>query len=190
MSFNKESSENTKTRNFKYIQYTDSYNQNNNHSKSILKPKINNIKKEINKNKRNLGKNANNIINKNTNSKEIEKKTIQLNKIGLKYSKLKNNFHFSKINKYNRNIIFQNKIIKKKDNTKLINNLKKSNQVLTNHRTHNNLNYKNIDANKPFRINNKNKTLNPFEINNIIKNKNNKRRILTIENVDYYNNNY
>jgi len=190
MSFNKESSENTKTRNFKYIQYTDSYNQNNNHSKSILKPKINNIKKEINKNKRNLGKNANNIINKNTNSKEIEKKTIQLNKIGLKYSKLKNNFHFSKINKNNRNIIFQNKIIKKKDNTKLINNLKKSNQVLTNHRTHNNLNYKNIDANKPFRINNKNKTLNPFEINNIIKNKNNKRRILTIENVDYYNNNY
>ena len=171
MSFNKGFSENTNSRNFKLIQHCGTTNQNNNHLKSIIKPKINEIKKEINTNKKNLGKKINNMINNNKNSKEIIKKAIQLNKNGMKYSKLKKICNFPKINKSNEIKIFQNKFINKKDKSKLINNSKRLNKVLTNKKTFNNFNDNNIDKKNHFYVGNKNRTINPFERYNKIKKK-------------------
>ena len=111
------------------------------------------------------------MINNNKNSKEIIKKAIQLNKNGMKYSKLKKICNFPKINKSNEIKIFQNKFINKKDKSKLINNSKKLNKVLTNKKTFNNFNDNNIDKKNPFYVGNKNRTINPFERYNKIKKK-------------------
>ena len=126
MSHKIKSLENTDSRNINYIQYSTNTNQNKNHLQ-------NNEKTEINLNTKKLG-NKKNLMKTEYYTTDVNshKKLVNRNKIGNRNKKIKNineknKFCFIKIRKNNKckiNSFFQNKIISKKSNNKILNNSK------------------------------------------------------------------
>ena len=151
------------------------YKANKNKFQTIDKTQINLNSKKSGNNKTKILKNINNKNNQKTNNKEFYKKEIQ-------YKKIDNNkYQLNKIFKAHnltKNIIFQNKIIKKKTH-KILNNSQKNINLLEINKTLDESSYKRNSKKLLFNI--KMKASNPLGYQNLTKKKKDNRQIITIK---------
>ena len=182
--------DNTNSRNFNYIQYNTNPNLNLNQLKTDENTKMNLTKKLLNKDKKCLRKNTFYNINENQKIKDRNKRPVAIKKNESKLMKEKSKYYVSKIKKNvkkNNDLkinLFQNKIIKKKESNKQINNTKKFIHILINKKAQDNLSDKKFYRKIPIFIKEL-KTSNPSENDNFNKIEKNSRKTIPLENLYY-----